>query len=248
MDEVSLNFIAQLWLALKLFTQEYLGAHWTKQHCSSPQPCIEAFLSEEDSPAPKKSLWAHIRGDSSQSNDVENYESQENEETSEKTVNCSVNPGEDLVKMELDNKKLNTVLKCNIMKHCSKQQSSILEGGTEAKIKITHDCTEQGELMYVKNENESLKAGLDEEIKVEIQEEHGAERCIFLVKTSEKSFRVNVSSKAQVSRVRKLVHRKVGGGVEVSRVVLRLGDRVLADGERAGELGLPGSILLADIQ
>ena len=101
--------------------------------------------------------------------------------------------------------------------------------------------------MYVKNEKESLKAGLGEEIKVEIQEEHGAERCIFLVKTCEKSFRVNVSSKARVSKVRKLVHRRVGGGVEVSRVVLRLGDRVLVDGERAGELGLTGRILLADI-
>ena len=55
----------------------------------------------------------------------------------------------------------------NNMKHYFEPQSLILGGGTESIIISTHDCTEQAGLMYVKNEKESLKAGLGEVVHTE---------------------------------------------------------------------------------
>ena len=53
--------------------------------------------------------------------------------------------------------------------------------------------------MNVKKEEEILKTELGKDIKLEMKEKYDAERMIFSLRTSKKSFHVNASSKARIS-------------------------------------------------
>ena len=138
-------------------TQEDLGSHWTSQHCSSnPEPCIDLYLSEEDSSPPKKSLWAHLRGEGSRSNDGSYHGNQESKETSETICNArSAKTGEEFVNME--------------------QEAEIhLESGVVTVITSSkgNSCIQQVVLENVKYEEELTKAEPREGHKDKRKEEH----------------------------------------------------------------------------
>ena len=200
------------------FTQEDLGSHWTSQHCSSaPPPCIDLYLLEEDSP--KKSLWAHLRGDSSESYDGSYLGSEEDMETSEITLCCSatsVNIGEDYdsscsatsvnIGENYDRKEQEVEINLEsgivTILNSSKENSSIenvtheeasskAEPREERKVvsKEEHDVKSKEE--YKVDNNEEHKVESKEEHKVESTEDHATERLVALLKTEEKSFRLN---------------------------------------------------------
>ena len=197
------------------FTQEDLGSHWTSQHCSSaPPPCIDLYLLEEDSP--KKSLWAHLRGDSSESYDGSYLGSEEDMETSEITLCCSatsVNIGEDYdsscsatsvnIGENYDRKEQEVEINLEsgivTILNSSKENSSIenvtheeasskAEPREERKVvsKEEHDVKSKEEYKVENNEEHKVKS--KEEHRDESTEDHATERLVTLLKTKEKSW------------------------------------------------------------
>ena len=186
------------------FTQEDLGSHWTSQHCSSaPPPCIDLYLLEEDSP--KKSLWAHLRGDSSESYDGSYLGSEEDMETSEITLCCSatsVNIGEDYDSKEQEveiNLESGVVTIINSSKENSSIEQNVMHGEAslkaepreERKVVSKEEHNVKSKEEYKVKNNEEHKVESKEERKVESTEDHATERLVALLKTKEKSFRLN---------------------------------------------------------